>query len=98
MKRSAAICLVRKGMLDWIQRNVLAKRRGTVRVVATVPVGRQQEPWRPYIPEAMPPAEVSGCHFEDPVKNPIQPRLSLLSRAERAMQTDDLMAVACDLL
>lgn len=66
IKRSAGQKRVRNGMAVWIEKNVLIQMlpANTLQISSTPPSDKSSA----YIPQSMPPVEVSGLHFEDPVK------------------------------
>lgn len=94
VKRSAGQSLVRRCLAYWIIENAVL-RMIPPREVRPV---REVVAVKTFIPQEMPPVEVNGCRFDDPMKNPRQPRLSSVSRRDRVMQTDDLAKIACDLM
>lgn len=66
IKRSAGYSLVNRGEAYWVKKPVLLKRlaaRPTSAPNLATPALRS-----PYIPDELPPAEVHGCTFEDPVE------------------------------
>lgn len=86
MKLSAGKSLFFAGRAEWIKRNRLIRLLPPG--VVHVPLSAQSLPEsEPEIRcERMPPVEVRGVRFVDPIKNPAQPRTWLLTRQERLEQ------------
>lgn len=57
---------MRQGKAVWIKENVLLQLlpEGSLIISREIPITYPS----PYVPKSMPPVEVSGLHFDDPVK------------------------------
>lgn len=80
LKRTTAITMVRRGDLDWIVKNVSARRRpiGEFKT-AKLPIVRHHTP---FIPTKLPPTEVSSIKFQRPTGSTTrEERMNLLARA-----------------
>jgi hypothetical protein len=65
LKKSVAQILVRRLVAEWVIPGVMIRR---LNVSAPVDIRscRVQAPQKAYVPEKLPPAEVSGCRFREP--------------------------------
>lgn len=84
MKLSAGKSLFHSGRGEWIKRNFILRLFPPG--IVSIPVSAQPAADVAVSCELMPPAELRGVHFEDPLKAPIFPRVRLLSRIERLEQ------------
>jgi hypothetical protein len=64
--KTVAQLLVRRQLAEWVIRNV--RIRYAVKTAKAVDIRscRVQAPQKAYVPEKLPPAEVSGCRFREP--------------------------------
>lgn len=69
-KRSVGQSLVRRALAYWVVRNVLAKMHPPVTRQSPVISANLPALHPNYIPATLPPAEVFGITFADPVKRP----------------------------
>lgn len=84
VKRSVGKTLVRRALAYWVRPNAILRMLPNampVRMVNAPAAGPSH-----YIPEKMPTGEIGGIYFDDPVKQPIVPRLIFLRRADRSQQ------------
>lgn len=72
VKKCVALLLIRRLVAEWVIPGVMI-RRLTVSAPLDIRSCRIQTPHNPYIPEKLPPAEVSGCHFQPPMPSEVFP-------------------------
>jgi hypothetical protein len=65
LKKSVAQILVRRLVAEWVVPGVMI-RRLTVAAPLDIRSCRTHLAEKPYVPEKLPPAEVSGCRFREP--------------------------------
>jgi hypothetical protein len=82
VKRSAGQSLVRRCLAYWIIENAILRMVPEREARPAKEVIVKQ----PFIPEKMPPGEIGGLVFEDPIKDPQQSRMMFLPRAVRLNQ------------
>lgn len=88
IKKNSAILLVRKQLAEWVIDHAVIRKRVLPEPAIHLQPSALRLPIavRAFVPEKMPPAEISGLIFEDPIKRPQMPRMCFLKAAERREQ------------